>query len=63
MNVFVFFFYYRFLQNIFKKILHGIEKKRKYMVVKQKAEQSEDDTENKKKITMFINKCKEVYVS
>lgn len=33
------------------------------MVVKQKAEQSEDDTENKKKITMFINKCKEVYVS
>lgn len=47
----------RFLQNILKKILHGMEKEKKDMIEKQKAVEWKEDTENKNKITRFKNEC------
>lgn len=60
---FCFIFNCRFLQNILKKILHGMEKERKDMIEKQKAVEWKEDTENKNKITRFKNECIKVNVS
>lgn len=62
-KIVVFFFNYRFLQNIFKKIIHGMEKKEKEMVEKQKAVEWKEETEYKNKIATFKNECKKVNVS